>query len=505
MASHVSDNVPNDPLKSPSGKPSIIPFGFVDIKIDGNDNVDEGENETDIMNNFIIEDNDSEFDDDINIEKLEEKQGELLNETETPNGNNINDKQTLLNQLTTSKSKPQSKPKEDINHKKRKRYFDLLTDNNMDNIINDDSNSSSEYENDSSDEDSSDESDESDNEEESNDMNVDKSEIETKPDYKLSDLSKLEFEKLLSHTMVNLALKLEENDNKNMCKQMNPFANMDEQISLEINNELNMSELLSFISDDEYDNYNKINSDNEDINNPNDFETITPFEKSNNILPNPLTSSSNHPLNLKKSKLNTNTLSNTNRQNNTFIQEEIRLAEQTMKKALTNKMNIERKNYAPPLSSLDHRIRKNRRGDNAGRKWFNMNAGKLTPANKLHFLMLKYRHMLYRDYKPSKVKEDFVPKYFEMGTIIEGPTEFYSSRLTRKQRRSSWANEYMSNPSTKEWLEEKTRRAKHRIRKPGRKFWAPMRKLNVNNRYKLRKKIIRNRKKQSWKNRKNRK
>ena len=32
--------------------------------------------------------------------------------------------------------------------------------------------------------------------------------------------------------------------------------------------------------------------------------------------------------------------------------------------------------------------------------------------------------------------------------------------------------------------------AQRRIRKPGNRFWAPMKKLNVNNRYKLRKKII---------------
>ena len=167
-------------------------------------------------------------------------------------------------------------------------------------------------------------------------------------------------------------------------------------------------------------------------------------------------------------------------------------------------MNMERRNFALPLSSRDPRVRRRRRkGDNAGKNWFNMKAGKLTPENKLHFLMLKYRHMLYRKHKPTKMKEDFVPNYFQMGTVIEGPTEWYSSRMTKKERRSSWSNEYLDTPSTKEWLQEKTRRAQRRIRRKGHRFWAPMNKLNVNNRYKLRKKIQKMRKKrgaaQKWK------
>ena len=170
----------------------------------------------------------------------------------------------------------------------------------------------------------------------------------------------------------------------------------------------------------------------------------------------------------------------------------------TMKKAITRKMNIERKNYAPPLSMRDPRANRKRTRANAGKQWFNMPAGKLTPENKMHFLMLKYRHMLYRDYKPTKVKDDYIPEYFQMGTIIEGPTEFYSDRLTKRQRHSSWANQYLNTQSTKEWLEEKTKRAQNRIRRPGNRFWAPMKKLNLNNRYKLRKRILKSRKQRGW-------
>ena len=60
-----------------------------------------------------------------------------------------------------------------------------------------------------------------------------------------------------------------------------------------------------------------------------------------------------------------------------------------MKNAVTVKRNIERKNYAPPLSKLDPRVRRRKKGgDSAGKSWFNMPRGKMTPQNKLHFLIL---------------------------------------------------------------------------------------------------------------------
>ena len=165
----------------------------------------------------------------------------------------------------------------------------------------------------------------------------------------------------------------------------------------------------------------------------------------------------------------------------------------TMDKAITRKRNIERKNFAPPLSALDPRVNRPRGRGNAGKNWFNMPMGKLTPQNKLHFLMVKYRHLIYRKYKPARSKGDYIPQYFQMGTYIEGPQEFYSDRIPKKQRKNSWAKQYLSDPSTKAWLEEKTRRAKDSIRNPKNVHFVPLRKLHHSNQDKLKKKIEQNR------------
>eukprot|EP01083_Nonionella_stella_P001520 4380_1 len=469
-------------------------FQFIDIEAiesdgdggnvstdDEHDTDDDAEERDESVDNFIVLDDEIEFDDDIAsdddaLDTLNSNMNHIqiknkLNQSLDEQSDNEMSEQQFLDQLT--KPKP-NKPQQ------HSRYYDLVSNDTNAINVSDSSASESDCDVDSGYVDSSEED------------NTDNNKDIQQSNAALSDLSTLDFEKLVSRTMVQLALQFEQHDTKDIVPQIDPFSTMQDEISLDTHHHLDMKELLSFMSDDD-DTVQESKHDGDNINDPQDFETLIPFERSHNILPDPNPSSSNHPSNLRKSKLNTTTLSG-----DTFEQEEVRLAERSMKNAITRKMNIESKNYAPPLSQLDTRVRRRRRRDNAGKKWFGMGAGKLTPKNKMHFLMLKYRHMLYRDHKPTKVKEDFVPKYFQMGTIIEGPTEFYSSRLKKRNRRSSWANEYLSNPTTKQWLEEKTRRAQRRIRRPGSKFWAPMKKLNVNNRYKLRKKIIKGRKQNAW-------
>ncbi|KAJ2289642.1 rrna-processing protein fcf2, partial [Coemansia sp. RSA 2706] len=45
--------------------------------------------------------------------------------------------------------------------------------------------------------------------------------------------------------------------------------------------------------------------------------------------------------------------------------------------------------------------------------------------------------------------------YFEMGTIIEGPTEFYSSRLTKKERRQNLVDELLADKNARDYFKRK--------------------------------------------------
>lgn len=67
-----------------------------------------------------------------------------------------------------------------------------------------------------------------------------------------------------------------------------------------------------------------------------------------------------------------------------------------------------------------------------------------------------------RHYKTNTTKS-LVPQYSQVGTIIEGPTEFYSARLSRKERHNTLVDEVLAEEKNRGKL--KTRYAEVQIRK----------------------------------------
>ena len=80
----------------------------------------------------------------------------------------------------------------------------------------------------------------------------------------------------------------------------------------------------------------------------------------------------------------------------------------------------------------------------AGPNWFDLPRTELTTDVRRDLQLLKMRNVLdpKRHYKKSDSKD--VPEYSTMGTIIEGPTDFYSSRLTNKERKSTFLDEVLT-------------------------------------------------------------
>jgi len=80
----------------------------------------------------------------------------------------------------------------------------------------------------------------------------------------------------------------------------------------------------------------------------------------------------------------------------------------------------------------------------AGKDWFNLSRpSALTPELKSDLKLLSLR--AYMDpkkfYKKESRKKKIVPTFFQVGTVIAGAQEFYSARLTNKQRTSHYADE----------------------------------------------------------------
>ncbi|KAJ8123970.1 hypothetical protein O1611_g9469 [Lasiodiplodia mahajangana] len=71
---------------------------------------------------------------------------------------------------------------------------------------------------------------------------------------------------------------------------------------------------------------------------------------------------------------------------------------------------------------------------NAGPQWFNLPATDLTPELRRDLQLLKMRDVLdpKRHYKKDNTRA--IPAFSQVGTVIPGPTDYFNSRMTKKER-----------------------------------------------------------------------
>jgi len=82
--------------------------------------------------------------------------------------------------------------------------------------------------------------------------------------------------------------------------------------------------------------------------------------------------------------------------------------------------------------------------DNAGPSWYGL--PRTDPATKKDLQILKMRDVLAlgkQHFKKDSRKTPF-PEFSQVGTLVEGPTEFYSARLTKKERKRTLVEEVLS-------------------------------------------------------------
>ncbi|KAL8805498.1 MAG: hypothetical protein Q9200_005406 [Gallowayella weberi] len=94
----------------------------------------------------------------------------------------------------------------------------------------------------------------------------------------------------------------------------------------------------------------------------------------------------------------------------------------------------------------------------SGSDWFNLPRTNLTPELKRDLQLLKMRSTWdpKRHYKNDSHKP-LVPEYSLVGTIIEGSTEHFSSRIAKKDRKKSFVDEIMAAEKANGRLKKKTK------------------------------------------------
>ncbi|EFC48947.1 predicted protein [Naegleria gruberi] len=96
-------------------------------------------------------------------------------------------------------------------------------------------------------------------------------------------------------------------------------------------------------------------------------------------------------------------------------------------------------NYTP-ASIVDKNV-------NAGKGWANMAAPRMTPELKQELVAMQLKRASEGEGKRIKSSsvaqfdEDNMPKYFQIGTIVDNAKEFYSNRVVKKKRQQSFLDE----------------------------------------------------------------
>ncbi|CAG8772183.1 7784_t:CDS:2 [Racocetra persica] len=125
---------------------------------------------------------------------------------------------------------------------------------------------------------------------------------------------------------------------------------------------------------------------------------------------------------------------------------------------------------------LSRKERQKLREATIGPGWFDMPKPELTPEIKRDLQVIKMRNVLdpKRFYKKDNSKS--LPKYFQIGTVIEGPTEFYSSRLPRKKRKQTVVDELMADEEAKQYYKRKFLEIQKSKQSGGRKHYKQLKK-----------------------------
>lgn len=79
----------------------------------------------------------------------------------------------------------------------------------------------------------------------------------------------------------------------------------------------------------------------------------------------------------------------------------------------------------------------------------------MTPELKRDLQLLRMRHILDRKRHYKKMGKGQEPKYFQVGTVIEGPTEYFSARLTKKERKQTIVDELMADEESRSYYKRK--------------------------------------------------
>ncbi|NWU92038.1 TDIF2 protein, partial [Upupa epops] len=120
--------------------------------------------------------------------------------------------------------------------------------------------------------------------------------------------------------------------------------------------------------------------------------------------------------------------------------------------------DFEKKECVPPLREALHQLKKQRRAERektTGDGWFGMKAPEITNELKNDLKVLKMRASLDPKHFYKKNDRDGLPKYFQVGTVVDSPIDFYHSRIPKKQRKRTIVEELLEDSEFRRYNKKK--------------------------------------------------
>lgn len=112
--------------------------------------------------------------------------------------------------------------------------------------------------------------------------------------------------------------------------------------------------------------------------------------------------------------------------------------------------------YAAVAMSFKKGSKRRKEGiDHAGAGWFGMRSTPMSNELKKDLALIRNRN--YLDPKRFYKSADKSGKFVQLGTVIEGASEYYSARLTKKQRRGNLVDDILADPSSSDYAQKKYR------------------------------------------------
>ncbi|XP_017773159.1 PREDICTED: deoxynucleotidyltransferase terminal-interacting protein 2 [Nicrophorus vespilloides] len=122
-------------------------------------------------------------------------------------------------------------------------------------------------------------------------------------------------------------------------------------------------------------------------------------------------------------------------------------AKKVLSKSEVLKEEFKTKHAVPPEEVSKRQAKKERKVEKEktkGDKWYGLPATEVTDELRKDLEVLKMRSVLDPKHFYKKNDLQVLPKYFQVGKVVDSPLEHYSGRLTKKQRKRTIVDELLA-------------------------------------------------------------